>query len=63
MYLLSAVAYLKKAIIQPAAERHQGGGDASATDHVSGVGTLNEIYCGKKQIGMFSNIYGVFTIP
>jgi hypothetical protein len=26
------------------AERNQGGGDASATDRVSGVGTQNKIY-------------------
>jgi hypothetical protein len=33
-----------KATIQTAvAERNQGGGDASATDRVSGVVTLNEI--------------------
>src|SRR5919112_3313478 len=41
-YLLSAVAYLMKAIIQTAAaEGNQGGGDSSPTDLVSGVGTLN----------------------
>jgi hypothetical protein len=51
-----------KAIIQTAAaERNQGGGDASATYRVSGVGTLNKIYLGKQQIIMFSNDYGVFT--
>jgi hypothetical protein len=53
-----------KAITQSAAAaRNQGGGDASATDRVSGVRTLNEISYGKKRIGIFSNIYGVFTIP
>jgi hypothetical protein len=51
-----------KIIIQPAAaERNQGGENASATDRVSAVGTLNKIYRGKKQIVMFSNDYGVFT--
>jgi hypothetical protein len=45
MYLLSAVAYLMKAIIQTAVvERNQRVGDASVTDRVSGVVTLNEIY-------------------
>src|SRR5215210_8886472 len=44
-YLLSAVANLVETIIQTAAaEGNQGGGDASATDLVSGVGTLNRIY-------------------
>jgi hypothetical protein len=34
-----------KIIIHPAAaERPQGGADASATDRVSRVGTLNKIY-------------------
>src|SRR5918995_7032810 len=41
--LLSAVAYRLKIIIQmAAAERSQDGGDPSATDLVSGVGTLNK---------------------
>ena len=52
-----------KNIIQPAvAEKTQGGADASATDRVSGVGTLNKIHRGKQQIIMFSNDYGVFTV-
>ena len=51
-----------KIIIQPAAaERNQGGENASASDRVSEVGTLNKIYRGKKQIIMFSNDYGAFT--
>ena len=44
-----------------AAERNQGGENASATDCGYAVGTLNKIYRGKKQIIMFSNDYGVFT--
>ena len=44
-YLLSAVAHLMKIIIQlAAAEKTQGGADASATDRVSGVGILNKIH-------------------
>jgi hypothetical protein len=62
MYLLSAGAYLVKAIIQTtAAKRYLGAEDASTTDRVSGVGTLNKIYWGKQQIIMFSNDYGAFT--
>jgi hypothetical protein len=53
-----------KIIIQTgAAERNESGEDASAIDRVSEVGTLNKIYGWKKQIIMFSNNYGVFTIP
>ena len=51
-----------KIIIQLAvAERNQGGENASATDRVSVVGTLNKIYRGKRQIVMFSIDYVVFT--
>jgi len=51
-----------KIIIQlAAAKRTQGGAEASATDRVPGVGTLNKIYWGKQQLIIFSNDYGVFT--
>jgi len=43
------------------AERNQGAEDASASDRVSGVGTLNKIYRWDKQIFKFSNDYGAFT--
>jgi hypothetical protein len=52
-----------KAIIQTAAAEKNEGGGASATDRVSGVVTLIEIYRAKTQRSMFSDDYGVFTIP